>query len=274
MEKVEKNWAALPFAALALATAIALCILLELRGWAVAAGLVLGFCGAFVLWLILYVLVLALISLFLDTEHLPERFEAFPHAMVTHVEGLLPALARVRIHVSGLELLPAGRFLLVGNHRSGFDPLVTGWVLRARQLSFILKPSIRSLPVVGPFVHRSLFLAIDRENDRAALKTILTAAKLMKEDVVSFGVYPEGTRNKGEGLLPFRNGAFKIAQRAKTGVVVAAITGTDEIARRFPWRRTDVYLRFTHYYDAETVAAMNTGDLGEAVRQSILAALA
>lgn len=32
---------------------------------------------------------------------------------------------RVKIHVTGLEHLPAEKFLLAGNHKSAFDPLIT-----------------------------------------------------------------------------------------------------------------------------------------------------
>ena len=91
----------------------------------------------------------------------------------------------------------------------------------------------------------------------------------MKEGVVSFAVYPEGTRNTGTELLPFRAGAFKIAQRAGTPVVAAAIRGTENIKRNFPWRSTDVWLDFRAVLDAETISRMNTSEIGEEVRKCI-----
>ena len=274
MVKKEPNWTIIPIAVFALCFAYFWVRSLTVGGTA----RLLACCGiaivSLLLGYLLYVVFVSVVSLFIRTSEPQTRFQGFYHAMVTYVEGLLSSTAGARIHTKGMELLPEGRFLLVSNHRSGFDPLVTGWVLRKRQLAFIVKPSIRALPVVGPFIHKSCFLAIDRENDREALKTILQAARLMKEDVVSIGIYPEGTRNTGDGLLPFRSGAFKIAQKAKTSVVVMAIRGTEQIARRFPWRSTDVWLELCAVLDAETVASSSTVELSELAGAAITKALA
>lgn len=152
------------------------------------------------------------------------------------------ALLRVRVHVTGMELLPQGtRFLLVSNHRSNFDPPVHMFVFRKYQLSFISKKENYKIPFVNKLMHRCFCLPLDRDDNRAAVKTILQAADLMKKDVVCMGIFPEGRRNNtDEILLPFRNGAFKIAQRANVPVVVTTIWGTDNILRNFPLRHTDV----------------------------------
>ncbi len=274
MKKPELNWTLWPYPLIGLAAEWLWLSRSHTTGLARALGGVGIWAGSTLGGIVLYVLFVTVVSLFIDTSEPPDRYEPFHHAMVTYVEGLLTALAGVRIHTTGLEKLPEGRFLLVGNHRSGFDPLVTGWVLRHRRLAFILKPSIRRLIVVGPFVHRSCFLAIDRENDREALKTILHAAKLLKEDVVSYGIYPEGTRSSGDEMLPFRNGAFKIAQKAKKPVVAVAIRGTEQIRKRFPWRVTHVYLEVCAVLDAERVAQSSTADTSETVRAALTEALA
>jgi len=174
------------------------------------------------------------------------------------------SLMRVKVTVEGEEKLPRdSRWLLVCNHRSGFDPIASLWALRRHDMAFVAKPSIFKIPIAGPLIRRDLFLAIDRENNREALKTILKAAEYIKADETSFGIYPEGTRSRDKRLLPFRNGAFKIAQRAKVPVVVAAIENTDEILHRFPLRSTKVRLSILHVFDAQTVAAEGTAELGE-----------
>jgi len=129
------------------------------------------------------------------------------------------------------------------------------------------------IPVVGRFLHKACYLAIDREDDREALKTVLTAIDLIKRDVVSIGIFPEGTRHVGGEMLPFRNGAFKIAQRSKCPVLVAAIRGTENIRRFCPWRDTDVYLDFVELIDEDQVAKMNTVEIGEQARTCMTSAL-
>ena len=42
-------------------------------------------------------------------------------------------------------------------------------------------------------------------------------------------LFPEGHRNNGEELLPFKDGAYKIAQKAGCPIVPVSICGTDNI---------------------------------------------
>ena len=260
----------LPYIIIGLGVSIGLCSAAGYSGALLVVMLIVFFVLGFIAGLLLLVLFIGLISLFVDTRKPQPKPAPFFSAVVTYIMGLLTTLARIRIHVTGTERLPEGRWLLVGNHRSAFDPLVTGWVLRKYGIVFISKPENMRIPAVGKFLHKACFLGIDRDNDRAALRTILAAAELLKNDYASVGVYPEGTRNRGEGLLPFRNGVFKIAQKAKVPVVVAAIRGTDQIGHRFPLRATDVYLDICGVMDTGSVLAAKTHEIGEVAQEWII----
>jgi 1-acyl-sn-glycerol-3-phosphate acyltransferase len=176
----------------------------------------------------------------------------------------------VRPHISGEDKLPTdSRFLFVCNHRSMFDPLVVIAFLGKWNISFISKPSNMNIPLAGDVAYDAGYLAIDRENDRAALKTILTAADYMKRDLCSIGIYPEGTRTKDGELLPFHSGSFKTAQRAGVPIAVACIRGTEKVKRRLFLRPTDVYLDILELIPAERVKAMSTAELAEYSRKRI-----
>lgn len=273
MERIERPLGLLPWYAVSLAASVTLCLTLRLTGWTLVGALLGFFCAAFVcLWLLLVICLLAL-ALAAGPVRPQKRQNAFYNAFVCYVLGLVTALGRIRVRVSGLDQLPAGRWLLVCNHRSNYDPLVTSWLLRKREFAFITKPSVMRNFVSGRIVSRACYLGIDRENDRAALRTIIEAARLLKEDAVSFGIYPEGTRHAGDEMLPFRNGAFKIAQRAKVPIVTAAIRGTDKVHRNFPWRSTEVQLKICAVMDAERVCTLSTVEIGDQVRTCINSAL-
>ncbi len=262
----------LPYFIIGIGLAIGLCSAAGYTGALLAVMLVVLFLAGFVGSFLLFVLLLVLISLFVDKrqpQKTPSRFFA---GTVVYVMGLLVALFRVRIHLSEETKLPEGRWMLVGNHRSAFDPIVTGWALRKCGLVFISKPENLRIPMVGQFLHKAGFLAIDRENDRAALRTILAAAELIRSGAASVAVYPEGTRSHSEGMLPFRNGVFKIAQKAHVPIVVAAVRGSDQIAKRAPWRATDVYLDVCGVLDADSVAQHKTNEIGEVVQECISSA--
>ena len=172
-------------------------------------------------------------------------------------------LLGVHIYVSGMEKVPQNtRFLLVSNHRSNYDPIVTWHVFRDYDLAFVSKPENFKIPMFGRIIRKCCFLPIDRENPRNAIVTINKAADLIKADTVSMGIYPEGTRSREENMLPFHNGVFKIAKKADVPVVVITVTGTDNIHKRL-FRGTDVQLKVLDVIPANKVASMKTSELGE-----------
>ncbi len=261
----------LPFLIISILADAALCISAGWSGWHLLLMAVLIFVAAFAASLLFYVLLAGLISLFVDKKKPQERVSPFFRTVVIFTVGIINALCRVRIHTEGFEKLPEGRWLYVSNHRSAFDALTACWALRDHGAAFIMKPAIMRIPIAGAFLHKACFMDVDRENDREALKTIIRATQLVKSGEASIAVYPEGTRNPdGKGLLPFRNGVFKIAQRAKVPVVVATVKNSENVLRNFPWRPTHVYLKVCKIITPEEMMGMNTNDIGEEARKCMM----
>lgn len=177
-------------------------------------------------------------------------------------------LLRIRVHVSGIEKIPKNtKVLFVSNHRSNFDPIITWYILKKWKIAFVSKPSNFKIPFFGRIIRKCCFMPIDRENPRNAIVTINKAAKLLKKQEVSIGIYPEGTRSKNGQLLPFHNGVFKIAQKAEAAIVVLCVTGTEKISKRTPFRRTDVYLDVLEVFSAQGIKETKTEMIGTAVRR-------
>ncbi len=179
-------------------------------------------------------------------------------------------LLRIRVHVTGLDKLPKGRFLLVGNHRSNYDPILTWYVLRNRQLTYLSKEENFHIPVFGQIIRKCGFLPIDRTDPRSAVKTLAVSAQMMKEDKVSIAIYPEGTRSKECVLLPFHNGIFRVAQMAEVPIVNVAIRGTEKIHKQYIRKVSDVYIDFTDVIPFEEAKKMRTQEIGERVREGLL----
>lgn len=196
---------------------------------------------------------------------------SFYRGMINIVTWVCVVFTRTRIHVSGYEKVPGTNVLFVGNHRANMDSLITWQVFWKWRPAYISKEENFKIPVCGRLIRRCCFLAIDRENPRNAIKTINRAAELIAQENISFGVYPEGTRNKsGKGLLPFHNGVLKIAQKANVPVVVVALSGTEKIRKNAPWRRTHVYLDVVDVLSAEHVKENTTARLGEEIQEMLL----
>ena len=228
----------------------------------------------FLLLHVLYVLFFALVTSSISMDKPMEkqnplcRFACYATAALVYLYGGVKAV------VTGMEKLPKeGRFLFVSNHCSIFDPMIVMDKLRDFNISFISKPENMAIPVVGRTLYGAGFLAIDRENDRNALKTILTAADYLKRDLCSIGIYPEGTRSKTGELLPFHAGSFKIAQRARVPIVVACVRGSEKSQVVNPFRPNKVRLEILGVIPAETVSASRTDALAEQARELIQARL-
>ncbi len=232
--------------------------------------------GAFVGINLLYALFWLIVSLTVDDTKPIGAVRPICSFGCASIAGWICTWTGVRIRLSGEQLLPEqGRFLLVCNHRSGFDPIITVHALRRYCLAFISKPSNLKIPFYGKLAYGAGFLPIDRENDREALKTILRAADMLRKDLCSFCIYPEGTRSKTGELGPFHAGSFKIAQRAGVPVAVAVVRGTAEITPHILRRGKRASLEILELIPAEQVKAMSTQELAAhfcALMQEALAA--
>ena len=179
-------------------------------------------------------------------------------------------LLRIRVHVTGMEQIPKDtKVLFVSNHRSNFDPIVTWYALKEWKIAFVSKPENFKIPIFGRIIRRCCFMPIDRKNPRKAISTINRAAKLLKKQEVSIGVYPEGTRSKTAEVLPFHNGVFKIAQKADAPIVVLCIIGTEEISKHTPFKTTNVYLDVLDVFPVENVKIKKTELIGASAHRLI-----
>ncbi len=221
--------------------------------------------------LILYVLFLGVCALLVSPDKTYEKNNPFYRFLLESATAVAIKLLRIRIHISGIEKIPKDeKVLFVSNHRSNFDPLITWNALKKWKIAFVSKPENFKVPYFGRIIRKCCFLPIDRENPRKAIVTINKAAKLLKKQEVSVGIYPEGTRSKSCQLLPFHNGVFKIAQKAETPIVVLCVTGTEKIAKRTPFKPTDVYLDVLDVLPTQGVKETKTEMIGTTVRQLIM----
>ncbi len=173
----------------------------------------------------------------------------------------------VRYAVTGDEKIPDDQaFLLVCNHRTAYDPIVTIASLTKWDLCFVGKPEVFKIPVVGAAMKRVGFFPIDRDNPRNAVTAIKHAAELIGQQGRSVGIYPEGTRCRTEEMLPFHAGSFKIAKLANCPVVVTSIRY--EKRWLFPGFKR-VQLHVADVIDVDFVKENNTNALAERAQEAI-----
>lgn len=217
---------------------------------------------------LIYILFLLVCDLLVDPKKEYDHCDRFYFRVLNSAAFCSFILARLKIRLEGAEKVPWDqRFLLVSNHCSNFDPIITWYLLRKNNMAFVSKKENFKVPLFGRMIRKCAFLEIDRKDPKESVRTLMKAADLIKRDEASVGVYPEGTRNRTpeNGLLPFHNGVFKIAQMAKAPVVVAVLHGTDQIHKHYPWRRTKICLEILEVIPAEEIVGVRTAEIGERV---------
>ena len=232
------------------------------------------FAGFFLALLILFALVIWISSLFVDMSKVQEKYNRYYGFMARQLVDLVMKLAGIHVHKTGLEMVPEdGVFLLVSNHIADLDPAVFLHALPRARLAFVSKRENERIYMVNKYMHAIQCQSINRENDREALKTILRTAEILREGVHCMGIFPEGYESKTGDLLPFRNGAFKIAQRAHVPIVVAVLRNTKSIAKNIFRRRTDVDMEILGVIPADALVGVTTRDLGDRVHRMMETAL-
>jgi len=129
-------------------------------------------------------------------------------------------LCGIKMKIEGIENLEAKTpCVYVANHQSALDVALYGSICPDRML-IIGKKEIIYIPLFGFYFKAAGNILINRQHKSAAHESIELAAKKIKEQKVSIGIFPEGTRNRnGIGLLPFKKGAFHLAMKAGVPIV-------------------------------------------------------
>ena len=230
------------------------------------------FIGLFIGFILLHVLAFILFSLTASKTEKTKNIHNFHRWFMIKSLRLFFHLEKVKIHVEGKDKIPDdGQFLFVCNHISMYDPIITITELADKNIGFVSKKENIAVPFAGQYMLKSGCIALDRENTREAVKAINSAADNITNGVCAMGIYPEGMVNKSaKGLLPFRNGAFKIAKKAKVPIVVAVISNTRQINENLLKRRTHIYLKILDVIPYEEIAELKTNEIGEKVSTIML----
>ena len=226
-----------------------------------------SFVGTFLGLLVLVFLLLLAMSAAVKMDKPQEEDSALYRAVTMGLIDLLVPLLRIRITQTGMEQTPKeGRFLLVCNHLHEIDPAVLLRAFPRSRLAFISKREVDRMFLVGKFLHKMLGQPINRENDREALRTILSCIRVLEEDKASVAVFPEGGIKGGHVLHPLRNGVFKIAQRAKVPVVVCTLRGTHTVlGKAMKLQPSQVELHLVGVIGVEQIAGKTAVQIGDMV---------
>jgi 1-acyl-sn-glycerol-3-phosphate acyltransferase len=129
--------------------------------------------------------------------------------------------------VTGERNPPPGGLIVVSNHLSLIDPPILSACLD-RRITFMAKRELFDHFLLGRLCRWWGAFPVRRgEPDREAY---MHALKALEEGGL-LGLFPEGTRSKGEGLMHAHMGTAMIAVRSGAPLLPVAITGSERVAR-------------------------------------------
>jgi 1-acyl-sn-glycerol-3-phosphate acyltransferase len=157
--------------------------------------------------------------------------------------------------------------VIVANHQSLLDVVTFGSVFPRRTVS-AGKREIGRIPVFGWFYRLSGNLIIDRGHARNAFQALEEAARTMREEKISVWFMPEGHRNTGRELLPFKTGAFRLAIAAGVPVLPVVAAPLEAVAdmRRALARPGRLPIRVLEPMPTTGLSARDLPDLVASVR--------
>lgn len=156
-------------------------------------------------------------------------------------------------------------FLITSNHQSDMDPIMMIY-FSEKPISFVSKMEAKKFPIIGKTVVALDGLFMDRNDLRQSLKVMMELEKRFEKGGVSYGIYPEGTRNKEmdkQILLPYKPGAVKAAKKAGVMILPVCMHGNFRLLparpnyKRIPLEITfldPLELDFINENDTETIS--------------------
>lgn len=175
-----------------------------------------------------------------------------------------------KVTVEGLEHIPReGEGLcFVGNHPGDFD-VILALAYIPRAFGFIAKKEILFFPFINLWVLLLGGLFLDRKNIGQARRAIEGGAERIRRGL-SMIIFPEGTRSRGKGLLPFKAGAFKLATLAGSPIIPMAIEGSYAVYEETGFvRAVPVRLAFGPPISTKNLSVEERKALPEQVREEI-----
>ncbi|CAJ0582884.1 unnamed protein product, partial [Mesorhabditis spiculigera] len=116
-----------------------------------------------------------------------------------------------------------GPAIIVCNHQSAIDVYAMCAAFPKRG-TVMMKKSLQWIPFfnITSWLCRSIY--IDRFNREKAIEQVDECAKTILERNLKVWVFPEGTRYREHGMLPFKKGAFNIAVKAQVPIVPVVVS--------------------------------------------------
>lgn len=170
---------------------------------------------------------------------------------------------------SGPEKKP---LVLISNHQSALDLYVISnfW---PEKCTALMKDSLRKIPFFNFAATKSNAIWVSRFDPQKARGAIDEAIKAMKDKALKVWVFPEGTRNRSNGILPFKKGAFNIAIQANFPIIPVVISSYSSFysrERHYFHSKGKVIVQVMDSISTDEISSDAVPELTETIRNEML----
>jgi 1-acyl-sn-glycerol-3-phosphate acyltransferase len=160
-------------------------------------------------------------------------------------------------------------YVVVSNHESFADILLIShlpWVRKWRS-----KASLFRVPVLGWMIPLAGDVPVKRGFGPSAVEAMARCREILSRRV-SVMIFPEGTRSPTRELLPFKDGAFRLAIEAGVPILPLAVSGTGPALPKHDWRfnRSAATVRVLAPVETAGLTVEEVSELREKVRRMIV----
>lgn len=127
---------------------------------------------------------------------------------------------------------PRHPYVVVCNHESFADILLLSHL--PWEMKWLSKIELMRIPVMGWEMWAARDIGVKRGRTTSA-RDAMTECRERLESRVSVLIFPEGTRSPRRDLLPFKDGAFRLAAEAGVPILPLALSGTRDAIARHDW---------------------------------------
>lgn len=189
-------------------------------------------------WLVLVVCILLWFPLLVIVRLVTAPFDPGRYIPGRIFRKIGPAMATLnplwRFRYSGtMPENPRRPFVVVSNHESFSDILLISHL--PWEMKWLSKAELFRIPIMGWMMWLVGDIPVRRGFGPSALEAMARCRKAL-ENRVSVMIFPEGTRSKTAELLPFKDGAFRLAIEAGVPILPLAVSGTSTALRKHDWR--------------------------------------
>jgi 1-acyl-sn-glycerol-3-phosphate acyltransferase len=162
-------------------------------------------------------------------------------------------------------------YVVVSNHESFTDILLISHL--PWEMKWLSKAELFRIPIMGWMMWLVGDIPVKRGFGPSALEAMARCRKAL-DNRVSVMIFPEGTRSRTSELLPFKDGAFRLAIEAGVPILPLAVSGTATALRKHDWRfgRSEAEVRVLEPVETAGLTLNDIPELKARVRRTIVEA--